>query len=336
MNDIVKSRPVLTGLIAGAFLLVAKLAGAADTSKLTPLRLAYSAITVNQAIPWIALEAGHFRKHGLDVEVIHASSITALQALLAGEVAVAQSVTDACVSANLNGADTLFMGAILDKPLYSFIVNSKIKTPQDLKGKRVGVTRFGATPDALARSMLKMWNLDPATDVTMVQLNEMGLLVQGLVNNVIDAAPISLPSNLRAKSLGYVELFDMTKIGKTYITGTVVTRKRFLDGQRDTAKRFMRGFLEGMKTYLEDEEFSVKIIQKWTRAKNRDEVKEAYAIQAKHMLRIPRTAVDGVRTILEGMEKLPGAKGADPRRFIDLTILDELEKEGFLKNLYKN
>lgn len=336
MNDLVKSRRVLTGLIAGAFLLVAKLAGAADTAKPTPLRLAYSAITVNQAIPWIALEAGHFRKHGLDVEVIHASSITALQALLAGEVVVAQSVTDACVSANLNGADTLFMGAILDKPLYSFIVNSKIKTPQDLKGKRVGVTRFGATPDALARSMLKMWNLDPATDVTMVQLNEMGLLVQGLVNNVIDAAPISLPSNLRAKSLGYVELFDMTRIGKTYITGTVVTRKRFLDGQRDTAKRFMRGFLEGMKTYLEDEEFSVKIIQKWTRAKNRDEVKEAYAIQAKHMLRIPRTAVDGVRTILEGMEKLPGAKGADPRRFIDFTILDELEKEGFLKNLYKN
>jgi NitT/TauT family transport system substrate-binding protein len=336
MNDIVKSRPVLTGLIAGAFLLVAKLAGAAETGKSTPLRLAYSAITVNQAIPWIALEAGHFRKHGLDVEVIHASSITALQALLAGEVVVAQSVTDACVSANLNGADTLFMGAILDKPLYSFIVNSKIKTPQDLKGKRVGVTRFGATPDALARSMLKMWNLEPATDVTMVQLNEMGLLVQGLVNNVIDAAPISLPSNLRAKSLGYVELFDMTKIGKTYITGTVVTRKRFLDSQRDTAKRFMRGFLEGMKTYLEDEEFSVKIIQKWTRAKNRDEVKEAYAIQAKHMLRIPRTAVDGVRTILEGMEKLPGAKGADPRRFIDFTILDELEKEGFLKNLYKN
>ena len=336
MNELVKSRPVLIGLIAGAILLLAGLAGAAETAKLTPLRLAYSAITVNQAIPWIALEAGHFRKHGLDVEVIHASSITALQALLAGEVAIAQSVTDACVSANLNGADTLFMGAILDKPLYSFIVNSKIKSPPDLKGKRVGVTRFGATPDALARSMLKMWNLDPATDVTMVQLNEMGLLVQGLVNNVIDAAPISLPSNLRAKSLGYVELFDMTRIGKTYITGTVVTRKRFLDGQHDTAKRFMRGFLEGMKTYLEDEEFSVKIIQKWTRAKSRDEVKEAYAIQAKHMLRIPRTAVDGVRTILEGMEKLPGAKGADPRRFIDFTILDELEKEGFLKNLYKN
>src|SRR5512139_54124 len=290
---------------------------AAETAKLTPLRLAYSAITVNQAIPWIALEAGHFRKHGLDVEVIHASSITALQALLAGEVAVAQSVTDATVSANLNGADTLFMGAILDKPLYSFIVNSKVKTPQDLKGKRVGVTRFGATPDALARAMLKMWNLDPATDVQMIQLNEMGLLVQGLVNGVIDGEPISIPSNLRAKNLGFTELFDMTKIGKTYITGTVVTRKRFIDQQRDTAKRFMRGFLEGMKTYLEDEDFSVKIIQKWTRAKSREEVKEAYALQAKNMLRIPRTSIDGVKTILEGMEKIPGAKTADPRRFVD-------------------
>jgi len=128
----------------------------------------------------------------------------------------------------------------------------------------------------------------------------------------------------------------MTKIGKAYITGSVVTRKRFIDGQHDIAKRFMRAFLEGMKTYLEDEEFSVNVIQKWTRAKNRDEIKEAYALQAKNMLRIPRTPIDGVKTILEGMEKLPGAKTADPRRFIDYTILDELDKEGFLKTLYKN
>jgi len=309
---------------------------AAESAKFTPLRLAYSAITVNQAIPWISLEAGHFKKHGVDVELIHASSITALQALLAGEVAIVQSATDGAVSSNLSGADTVFMGAILDKPLYSFIVSSKIKTPQDLKGKRVGVTRFGATPDALARATLKMWGLDPSTDVSMIQLNEMGLLVQGLVNGVIDAAPISIPNNIRAKNLGFVELFDMTKIGKTYITGTVVTRKRFLDGQRDLAKRFMRGFLEGMRTYQEDEEFTIKVIQKWTRAKNRDEVKEAYALQAKNMLRIPRTSVEGVRTILDGLDKMPAAKTADPRRFIDFTILDELDKEGFLQALYKN
>jgi ABC-type nitrate/sulfonate/bicarbonate transport system substrate-binding protein len=323
-------------LLMAIIALITNSATAAETGKLTPLRLAYSAITVNQAIPWIAYDAGHFKKHGLDVELVHASSILALQALLAGEVSVAQSVTDACVSSNLSGADTLFMGAILDKPLYSFIVNPKIKSPSDLKGKRIGVTRIGSTPDALARAMLKMWNLDPATDVTIVQLNEMGLLVQGLVSGVIDAAPISIPSNIRAKNLGYTELFDMTKIGKTYITGTVVTRKRFIDGQHDTAKRFMRGFLEGMKTYLEDEDFSIKVIQKWTRAKSRDEVKEAYVLQAKNMLRIPRTSVDGVKTILEGMEKIPGAKTADPRRFIDSTILDELEKEGFLKTLYRN
>jgi NitT/TauT family transport system substrate-binding protein len=310
--------------------------GAAETTRGNSLRLAYSAITVNQAIPWISYEAGHFRRHGLDVELIHASSTLALQALLAGEVAVAQSVTDACVSANLGGADTVFMGAILDKPLYSFIVNAKIKTPQDLKGKRVGVTRFGATPDALARTMIKMWGLDPTVDVTLVQLNEMGLLVQGLVNGVIDAAPISIPSNIRAKNLGFVELFDMTKINKTYITGTVVTRKRFIDGQHDIAKRFMRGFLEGMKTYLEDEEFSVKVIQKWTRSKNREEIREAYALQARHMLRVPRTSLEGVKTILEGLDRIPAAKTADPRRFVDSSLLDELEKEGFLKTLYKN
>ena len=309
---------------------------AADTPKLIPLRLAYSAITVNQAIPWISHDAGLFKKNGLDVEVVHASSLTALHALLAGEVAIAQSVTDGCVSSNLSGADTVFMAAILDKPLYSFIVNPKIKSPQDLRGKRVGVTRIGSTPDALARATLKMWSLDPDRDVTIVQLNEMGLLVQGLVNGVIDAAPISIPSNIRAKNLGFVELFDLTKIGKAYITGSVVTRKRFIDGQRDVAKRFMRAFLEGMKTYLEDPEFSINVIQKWTRAKNREEVKEAYALQARHMLKIPRTPVGGVKTILEGMDRIPGAKTADPRRFIDSSIIDDLEKEGYLKTLYKN
>ena len=332
-----KNRAVLLGFLIGIFILPSTVIGsAAESAKFIQLRLAYSALTVNQAIPWISLETGHFKKHGLEVELIHASSITALQALLAGEVAIVQSATDGAVTSNLSGADTIFMGAILDKPLYSFIVNPKIKTPQDLKGKRVGVTRFGATPDALGRATLKMWGLDPATDVSMIQLNEMGFLVQGLVNGVIDAAPISIPSNIRAKNLGFIELFDMTKIGKIYMTGTVVTRKRFIDAQRDVAKRFMRAFLEGMKTYFEDEEFSVKVIQKWTRAKSRDEVREAYAVQAKNMLRIPRAPMEGVKTILEGLDKVPAAKTADPRRFIDSTILDELEKEGFLASLYKN
>src|ERR1041384_2835862 len=145
---------VIAATLISAISPSADLFGAAS-GKGTALRLAYSAITINQAIPWIAHDAGHFKKHGLDVELVHPSSTLALQALLAGEVSMAQSVTDACVSSNLNGADTLFMGAILDKPLYSFIVNPKIKSPQELKGKRVGVTRIGSTPDALARAMLK-------------------------------------------------------------------------------------------------------------------------------------------------------------------------------------
>lgn len=302
---------------------------------LTPLRLAYSAITVNQAIPWISHDAGLFRKHGLQVEVIHASSITALQALLAGEVSIAQSVSDGCITANLSGADTVFIASILDKPLYSFIVNSRIKTPKDLKGKRVGVTRFGSTPDALARGMLKMWGLDPVKDVTLLQLNEMGLLVTGLVNDVIDAAPISIPMNIRAKNQGFVELFDMTKIDRTYITGTVVTTRHFIDKNRDVVKRFMRAYLEGIKRYLDDEDFSVRVIQKWTRMKSRDEVKESYAIQARNMLKVPRTPPAGIRTILDGLEKFPAAKTADPRRFMDMSILDDLEKEGFVKALFK-
>lgn len=108
-------RPITADFLAILiFTVMTSVATGAENPKPIPLRVAYSAITVNQAIPWIAYEAGHFKKHGLDVELIHASSITALQALLAGEVAVAQSVTDACVSSNLSGADTVFLGAILD------------------------------------------------------------------------------------------------------------------------------------------------------------------------------------------------------------------------------
>lgn len=311
-------------------------AAAEKKEQLIPLRVAYSAITVNQAIPWIALDAGLFKKNGLAVELVHASSITALHALLAGEVSIAQSVTDACVSANLSGADTVFIGSILDKPLYSFVANPKIKGPADLKGKRIGITRFGSTPDALTRATLKMWGLDPVSDVTLVQLNEMGLLVTGLVNDVIDAAAISIPSNIRAKNLGFVELFDLAKINKTYITGAVVSTKRFIDKRRDVARRFMMAYLEGIKKYLDDEAFSVGVIQKWTRMKNREEVREAYLLQARNILKVPRTPLDGVKTLLEGMERIPAAKTADPRRFVDMSLIDELEKEGFTKKLFND
>src|SRR5262249_38147429 len=156
---------------------------------------------------------------------------------------------------------------------------------------------------------------------TLVQLNEMSFLVQGLANGVIDAAPISIPGNIRAKNLGFVELFDMTKINKTYITGTVVTRKRFIDGQKDIAHRFMKGFLEGMKTFFGEENSRVNVIQRWTRSKNEEKNKEAYARRARHMLRVPRTSLEGVKPILGGMEQFRGAKTADPHRFIDSSVL---------------
>jgi len=113
-------------------------------------------------------------------------------------------------------------------------------------------------------------------------------------------------------------------------------RKLFTDKQRDVSKRFMKGYFEGIKTYLDDEEFSVGVIQKWTRMKSRDDVKEAYALQARNMLKIPRTPLEGVKKILEGLEKIPAARTADPRRFVDMSLIDELEKEGFVANLYKH
>jgi len=96
----------------------------------------------------------------------------------------------------------------------------------------------------------------------------------------------------------------------------------------------MKAYLEGIKKYLDEEEFSIRVIQKWTRMKNRDEVKDAYALQARNILKIPRTPLEGVKTILDGLEKIPAAKTADPRRFVDMSLIDELEKEGFLKALY--
>lgn len=339
-------RNILTATLCSSLALLSILStvsrAAAATAKEEPsrpikLRVTYSAITVNQAVPWIAHDAGLFKKHGLEVELIHASSTTALQSVLAGEAPLAISPQDAAISANLSGADTVIIASILDKPLYSFMVNGKIiKTPADLKGKRVGITRFGSTPDSLTRMVLQMWGFDAARDVTVVQLNEMGLLVAGLDKGLIDGAAISIPNNIRAKRLGYVELLDMTTINKTFVTGSVVTTRRYLNEHRNTAKLYMKGFLEGVKKYLDDEEFSVRVIQKWTKATNRDEVKEAYAIQARHMIKTARTPLEGIRTILDGQAaRIPAAKTADPKRLVDLSLTDELEREGFVAELYK-
>lgn len=300
------------------------------------IKVAYSAVSAMQAIPWICLDSGLFEKQGLKVELINASSNTAIQALLAGEMQLAQSPQEGSVQAAVQGADTVIISTILDKALYSYVVNPKIKTPADLKGKKLGITSPGGTPAALTKRALKKWGLDPEKDVALIQLKDMGLLAAGLAAGSIDGAAISVPNNLKAKSQGFVELLDMATLDDPSIGGSMVTTRKYISEHRDIVKRYMKAYIEGIHKYLADPQFSMDVIKRWTQTDDMEDVKGAYEVQAKYILKVPRTSIEGVRVILDGLAAdVPGANAADPKKFIDTRIVDELEQEGFISQLYR-
>lgn len=308
----------------------------AKTYKPEKLRIAYSALSAMQSIPWIAYDAGLFEKYGLNVELTNASSSVALQAILSGDMPLAESPQVGSLQANLNGADTIIIANILEKSMYSLIVNKSIKTSKDLKGKRLGITSPGGTPDALTRKVLKLYGLNPDKDVTLVQLQDMGLLLAAMVGGSIDGACLSVPHNVKAKTQGFYELLDLNTLKDPIIGGAMVTSRKYLNEHRDIIKRFMMAYVEGIHRYLTDPEFSINVIKKWTRSDNTADIKTAHEEMAQYILKTPRTSVAGVQVMLDDLANTtPAAKTADPKRFFDTSVLDELEKDGFISKLYE-
>ena len=236
----------ITKLLIALLLVFPSAEGFAAGTK-TQLRVAYSSISGSAVIPWIAVDKGIFAKYDLDVELIYVAGSPAMQSLLGGTTQVSIQGIEPVMRVNAQGGDTVMIVGLVTKPPFSIIVRPEIREPKDLKGRAMGVTRFGSVTDALLRLALDKWGLRPESDVPIIQMGGVPPILSGMQSKKIFGGPISLPTLAVAKQEGFRELFSFFT-DKEYadIPVATFTRDDMLQTNAALVERFVRAQVKGL------------------------------------------------------------------------------------------
>jgi NitT/TauT family transport system substrate-binding protein len=309
---------------------------AAEVLAADKINLIYTARVMSQSYPWIAQEAGLFKKYDLDVPVVFVTpGAPAVAAILSGdsEVAVigAASITRPWVQGN---KDPVFVGGIKSLLTHSLIAKTDIKRPEQLKGKRIGVSRIGSNPHYFAVQALRHFNID-AREVSFIQAGGAPETLAALVAQGIDAAVLTVPTDAQALKLGYHYVVYGPDLKIAYAATTFITRRSIMAKRSPVIGRFMRAMAEAAKIMHTDKDYVYKIMEKYLRIDDRKLLEASYNVEIKALE--PRLAMkhEGFQSTLDEIAPTePRAKTVKPAEMIDTRYLDEMEKGGFFEQLW--
>jgi NitT/TauT family transport system substrate-binding protein len=309
------------------------MAGAADR-----LRIAYSSISAAYLGIWAARDAGLFTKEGLDDQIIFIPSATQLaQVLVAGDVDIASLGGGPVMAADLSGADLKVIGNNVNKLIFSIHAKADVKNMDDLRGKRIAVSRFGSSADIAARAALRKFNMDPTKDVTLLQLGTMSNMFGALKSGAVEASVVSPPTQFLSEKLGFKEIVSITEMDLAYPNPSMAVSGDLIRKKADVIDRFMRAYVRGIHRARTDRESAIKTLAKYTTVTDPAILNRAYDFYMNKVLeRAPYINMQGMQNALDDVARtVPAAKNAKPEQFVDLRFLDRLEKSGLLKDLYK-
>ena len=297
------------------------------------IAVAYSAISATQSAFYLAKDAKIFDKHGLYVDPVYvAGGSRVAQAMIAGEFSVALAGGN-IVYANLAGGDIVTIGGVVNVPSFYLYVQPSIKRQEDLKGKALGITRFGASTDGSLRLLLKKWRLEPDRDVKILQMGGQPEILAGMQAGVVQGGILSSPGDFKATKAGFAMLANFAKEGIDYPTTSLVSTRSTISKDRDTVKRFVMAYSEAVDRLFRDKELAIKVIGKWTRTQDRETLESSYEYATNFIERPPRLPYKAIEMILAQLaETDPKAKGRKVEEFMDASLYNELENTGFFKS----
>jgi len=298
------------------------------------LKIPYVSISGFQAPLYLGERAGLFKKNQLEAQLIYMPGGSLIvQTLLSNEVGVASLAPPSVVSAWVKGAELALVAGGIERALNVLMVNPKIKKVDDLKGKRVAISRFGSLSDVSLRDALAFHKLRPNQDVVVAQMGGLGERMVALTSGAVDGAILNVDQVFQAEKLGFQILIDLRKLPLTYSTQGIVVSKDFLRAQRSTVKRFLKVYVEGIKIFKTDKEFSMDTLGRYIKTTDREILSKTYDVYKEAWESVPLVRRDGIQ---QALDSIPEAKGAKVNldNLIDNSLIQELEKEGFLRELY--
>lgn len=319
-----------------AFVLCGLATPISRTDAQTPqkIRIGYPSISSRQAQLWIAKDAGIFRKHGLDVELIFLrGGQVAIQALTGGDPPLV--TIGNVIIANLQGHDIVLVGSVEDSYDQSVFVRPGTATRMEqLKGKRFGISGFGSATHNAALILFKKFNLEPNKDVSFVPTGTGPERLAAMGAGRIDATffnPSEVPQALKA---GFVEIIQMADIGFEVQGSGLATSRSYIKARRDIVKSALKAYVEGIYYVFADKQATVKSLARYMRTNDQEVLDYSYQHYLKRTPKKPYPTMKGIQNLIDmSAPQLPQAKSAKPEQFVDLSFLQELEKEGFYTDM---
>src|ERR671913_1858197 len=310
----------------------------AASAPLEKLTIGWSAVAGSQAPFWITKEAGLFEKNGLDATMIYLDGGSkATQAMLSGDVPIAQVGGNAPIVARLRGVDITLIGGMLNILAYSMVVSPEIKRPEELKGKKLTVSRYGSNSDYATRKILLKWGLKPDIDVAILQIpggqpTRLAAIQTKQVHGMVAQPPVT---NM-ARKFNMNIIAPPEDFGGAYPTTPLASRVSYIREKRDTTRKFTRALLQGIHLYKTEKEFSKKVIAKYVKTNDNDALEDSYQFFSRLVPEKPYPSLESVKEALAEIgEKDAKARGARPEDFVDMSLIKEFDDNGFIDGLYK-
>ena len=303
------------------------------------VRMSFAAISGAVAPIWIAKDLGYFEKNGLDVDpVLIQSGPRSVAALLSGEMPIINTGANSAISAILGGTkEPVVIATFYNTLVFSVIGKPEIASIGGLKHKVLGVTQAGSLSDFTARLVLAQAGLVPQRDVTLLPTGDYNGMVVSLSKGLIDAGVISPPSTLRARKLGFREILDVGTAGIEFAGTSIATTRTLARESPDIPRRIVKALVEAIHRYKTDKSASIRVLAHWTKTQDREVLDELYQIYSgPNLPRAPGPSEKAVRAVLDSLsDRVPAAKSANPKDFVDDSFVRELVESGFLKSLYR-
>ena len=333
----------MSNLSAGRILLITFLAISlgrvsllqAQDKQLKKISWGVTSLSASNWIPWIAKDAKIYEKNGLDVElVLVKGSGQTSSAILGGSLFAAPVAVPQVMLANLAGADLVNIAHTVPGVQSKLLVKQDIKRPEDIKGKRIATSSIGSLGDFLFKYIIRKNGMDPMRDVIWLSIGTPQERLQALVTGRADAAVLSYPIDAQALRMGYRVLWDARK-EVVYPSMSVVTRRKTLQEDRDTVMRMLKSHVEAIAYFKTHKDFSMKVLGKYLRTNDQELLEGSYEIFRQDFISVPYPIMHGLEATYDYVAQTrPEIRNRKPEEFMDPSLMTELDKSGFIKQLY--
>ena len=301
----------------------------------TPVMAGVAGPGVNLVYAYLAQETGLWKKHGVDVKLLSfESGSTLAQVARSGEIKIAINSGPTTVASRAQGADAIIIASAVNTLPYSLVTAKGISNWDQLKGKKVGVSRFGSGTDTAIRLVCKKFGLDPAKDLIILQGGTQPTRLQALTAGALDATLLSPPLDFVAKKQGWFILVNIAQLGIPYPQLVIETTDRLNRENPKLVKGFLKGFVEAIYYGARYKDETKKVIKKNLKISDPEILDATYESFIKVTDYSAEPNLEGIRNAIDEVAlRVPAVKSKSPKEFIDLRFLKELQSEKFFKRL---